>query len=381
MLDRLKVPAKLALLLALPILGFAYFNLKATWASYQEGARTGAWAEFWIFFLTAFAVWAATFALAWVLGRSLIRPLQRLREGMENGDLTTRLDDRAQDEIGDVARVFNTYNAGLREVFLGLGDASARIASGALELSAAADEMLRTSQDLAVRSDAQRRTGETTAQETRELQTAVKAVEGHVKQSLGDAAAASRAAKEGEGQSRGAASSMDDIRDSSGRMAEAVRVIQDIARQTNLLSLNAGIEASKAGVHGRGFAVVAEEIRKLAERSQTAAREIDDLIQRSGAAVESGTTAFSTALGILGDLGARVQRMADRLQDIGAATTQQAATASRVADHVGRAAQETLANAAASEQMSASVTQVARTAADLARIAEDLSRQVGRFKV
>ena len=195
MLDRLKVPAKLALLLTLPILGFAYFCLKATWEAYQEGVRSGHWGAFWVFFFSALLVWAATFWFAWVLGRSLSRPLRELARDMESSDLTSQLEAHSQDEVGDVGRAFNAYNARLREIFLGIGEDSSRIASGALELSAAADQMLRTSQDLAARSDAQRRSGETTALEARQLQAAVHEVEDHVRQSLEDAASATQAAR------------------------------------------------------------------------------------------------------------------------------------------------------------------------------------------
>ena len=380
MLDRLKVPAKLALLLAFPTLGFAYFCIKATWEAYRAGVQQDHWVQFWIFFFIALLVWAVTFFLALVLGRSVLNPLRELARGLETSDLTTRLEDRAQDEIGDVARVFNGYNARLREVFLGIGQASSRIASGALELSAASDQMLRTSQDLARRSDTQRRTGEATSTETRLLQAAVQEVANHVLLSLEDAATATRVAQEGAQRSQGAASSMADIRESAERMAKAVRVIQDIARQTNLLSLNAAIEASKAGVHGRGFAVVAEEIRKLAERSQGAAREIDALIQRSNSAVETGTSTFDATLSTLGDLGEQINRMASRTQEIGSASGRQADTVAKVTQQVTQAVQETLANAAASEQLSASVNEVARTAGELARIAEDLEQQVTQFK-
>ena len=381
MLDRLKVSAKLTLLLAFPVLGFAYFCIKATWESYRAGVQNGHWGEFWAFFFSALLVWAATFTLAWLLGRSLVGPLRRLAKGLENGDLTTKLHDHSQDEIGDVARVFNAYNTRLREVFLGIGEASSKIASGALELSAAADEMLRTAQDLAKRSEAQRHTGEATSRETRQLEAVVREVGEHVQRSLEDARTATQVAQEGTVRSQGASSSMEDIRESAERMAQAVRVIQDIARQTNLLSLNAAIEASKAGVHGRGFAVVAEEIRKLAERSQVAAREIDALIQRSTAAVSTGTTTFDATLATLSELGDQIQKMASHTQEIGTASERQAETAARVAGQVGQAVQETMANATASEELSASVNQVARTATELARIAEDLEKQVVKFKL
>jgi methyl-accepting chemotaxis protein len=97
--------------------------------------------------------------------------------------------------------------------------------------------------------------------------------------------------------------------------------------------------------------------------------------------VETGTATFDATLATLGDLGDQIQKMASRTQEIGAASERQATTAATVASQIGNAVQETMANAAASEQLSASVNQVARTAAELARIADDLEKQIGKYKV
>ncbi|MDO9080530.1 MAG: methyl-accepting chemotaxis protein, partial [Desulfuromonadales bacterium] len=150
-------------------------------------------------------------------------------------------------------------------------------------------------------------------------------------------------------------------------IAGKIVIIEEIARQTNLLALNAAIEAARAGEHGRGFAVVAAEVRKLAERSQTAAGEINKLSASSvGVAEKAGI--------ILGNLGPNIQRTAELVQEIAAASKEQDTGAEQISSAIQQLDKVIQQNASATEEM-------AGTAIDLSEQSEQLQALIAFFKV
>jgi len=174
---------------------------------------------------------------------------------------------------------------------------------------------------------------------------------------------------------------MESIRASNAQMVQAVGVIQDIARQTNLLSLNAAIEAAKAGAQGKGFSVVAEEVRKLAERSGQAAREVATLITRTNEAVADGVGRVQDSVRVLASIRATTQAIASMTKEMETATGEQAGTSREITRQLDKVSGQVAQNSAATTQMSATIQEVNRTAADLARASEQLRGAVAAYRI
>jgi methyl-accepting chemotaxis protein len=171
-----------------------------------------------------------------------------------------------------------------------------------------------------------------------------------------------------------AVQAMGEINAASGRIAEIIGVIDEIAFQTNLLALNASVEAARAGEQGRGFAVVATEVRNLAGRSATAAKEIKGLIQDSVDKVKVGTELVDQSGKALDEIVTGVKRVGDIIAEIAAASSQQSAGIDQVNQAVTSMDEVTQQNAALAEQTSAA-------SASMSDKATEMGNLVAFFKV
>ena len=169
------------------------------------------------------------------------------------------------------------------------------------------------------------------------------------------------------------------IEESSAKVGRITTVIADIARQTNLLSLNAAIEAAKAGAQGKGFSVVAEEIRKLAERSGQAAKEINALIQESTERVQVGAASVGSVSRALTALEQAIQGSATRIETIIQATDVQARSAEQAEQAIGTTTQLSERSASATTELASSLDETTRTVEDLAQAANHLRDLGSRF--
>jgi methyl-accepting chemotaxis protein len=326
----------------------------------------------------------ASAALGLLITRSITRPVKGflgVLEAVAAGKLTVRAEVTSRDEIGHLGACLNQTLLHLQEMIRQVAQASTSVASGATELSAASEEMGATTNQIAKGSEAIHRVTEQVASAMTELSTSIQQVGGNVRISVEQSGQAVKATEEGAESGRNASQGMDKIWSATKNIAQATTVIQEIARQSNLLSLNAAIEAAKAGAQGKGFSVVAEEVRKLAERSRSAALEIEGLIRESNEAVESGRSSVEETKTLMVRIQGSIDTMARMVREIGSATEEQSSTAKDVARRVEEASQELSQSAAATHQLSATVQEISRTASDLARNSEGLALTVAYFQV
>ncbi len=332
-------------------------------------------------FLGLALISALVFVLARGMARQMVKPLHQLVAGLRNSDLSRQIPVLTEDEIGEAARAFNEYNGGMRKTVLDVSEYAARVASGSTELAASAEEMSQAVAEIARVSEDLRAAGERVAEAMRGLGANAELVASRTQdteaRSRDAVAETDRSAEAGQGTAHG----MADIQQVTGQIVQAVTVIQEIARQTNLLSLNAAIEAAKAGAQGKGFAVVAEEVRKLAERSGTAAREIEALIQRTQEVVSGGVQGVDTTLASLEAIRERIGGMAHSITEIGGLSRQQAATGQEVAGMMSQTTGRLAQNASATHELASTVQEIAKTSDELARVAEGLRAVVQGFKL
>ncbi|MEV4782977.1 methyl-accepting chemotaxis protein [Burkholderia sp. LMU1-1-1.1] len=302
--------------------------------------------------------------------RSLLVPLEaavRNCEQIAAGDLRGGLPPvRGDNEIGRLVGGFGTMQRDL--------SAAVRVVKdGTGEIAAATREIAQGTEDLSRRTERQAASLEVTAASVETLARTVGQNAGSAATALRMTGAASAIARQGKDAVAGVIGAMAQIEASARQVAEIVTVIESIAFQTNILALNAAVESARAGEHGRGFGVVAGEVRGLAQRSASAARDIGALIRRSGAEVAAGAVQARGAGETMEKMLAEVTQVADIAARIAEASRAQSRDIAQLSEAVGEIDGATQQNAALVEQVSAA-------AASLARQTDALSAAMAVFK-
>ncbi|MBI1753379.1 MAG: HAMP domain-containing protein [Acidobacteria bacterium] len=315
---------------------------------------------------------------------AILEPLDHLSEAITSvatGDMTVKAPVESEDEIGRLAGTFNRMVSDLNTALGNMGQASEQVASGSAELAASAEQMNRTVQATAKTGEELRRAGREVIEALRQLDANVESMADHTRQTDSKTDEAVQDTDRGAETGRGTAHGMQAIQQATTRIVQAVKVIQGLARQTNLLSLNAAIEAAKAGAQGKGFAVVAEEVRILAERSGQSAKEIEETIHAMQNAVEEGTSSVDVTLHHLEAIRARISQVSSSIHEIGSLSEGQARTSQNVGRLMNQTASRLDENASATHQMAGAVREVAATSEGLSRVAEGLKETVQRFRL
>jgi aerotaxis receptor len=303
----------------------------------------------------------------------------KVAQAISQGDMRVEIDTMPGDSTSLLATL-RAMQSSLKGMINRIRFDASRVTDNAASFAAATHQISSTSQELARNAEHQRETVERMASAMTELTASIEEVSTNVKASQRQAEAAVQATQAGDRSGEAAIEAMAQVEQSTAKVVQAVRVIQDIARQTNLLSLNAAIEAAKAGAMGKGFAVVAEEVRKLAERSAQSAREIATLIEGSNEAVALGKSTVQEAVQALSEIREHIGQVTSMALEISSSTEEQAHASAEVAQQVEVSAQKAIENASASVQLSSTADSNAQTSDSLANTAQGLMELMARFR-
>lgn len=310
-----------------------------------------------IMFAIVILTFLVTGTVALAIARSVVGPVNAMNAYLAelssgDGDLTKRMNFDSRDEVGKMAHSLNAFCEKLEKIII-------EVKSGTGSISSAAQQVAATSSSLSQGTSEQAASVEETTSSLEEMSASITQ---NSENSRLMEQVASKGAREAEESGKAVKQTVEAMKS----ITQKIEIIDEIAYQTNLLALNAAIEAARAGEHGKGFAVVATEVRKLAERSQTAAKEISALASDSVSVAEHSGK-------LLEELVPSIRKTADLVQEVTAASREQSSGVNQINKAMGQVDTVTQRNASSAEELSS-------TSEELASQAESLLQLMDFFK-
>ncbi|WP_158736149.1 methyl-accepting chemotaxis protein [Alteribacillus sp. YIM 98480] len=365
--------------------------------------------------------------VAVIIANRMSRPIKEVSEKanhLSNGDLTVdHIKIKSKDEIGQLAANFNDMADNLRSLIGSTREAAEQVASTSEQLSASSEETSASTNEISSTIQEVANSSETAMSNSKQSMKAVEQLSGDIEkvsESLNEFTKKSKeteeAAESGNNEIKRSSEQMGIINsevqetaeivkqlgDRSTEIGSIIETITNISEQTNLLALNAAIEAARAGEHGKGFAVVADEVRKLAEESKQSADKITSLIEtiqeetekavekmsRGQTEAKEGVTVIERAGSAFETILMSVQEIAQHIEDVSGVSSQMSANSAKVfhaVEGMNDVAESTAGNAqnvaAGAEEQLAAMEEVSSSSEELSRMAQELQEEVNKFKI
>ena len=289
---------------------------------------------------------------AQVIARGVSRPVQAMAGHLSElaaggGDLTRRIEVKSADEVGQMGSSLNDFLEKIEKIIIEVKGGASAISSAAQQVSSSASSLSQGTSEQAAAVE------ETTS--------SLEQMSASINQNSDNSRQMEQVASKGAREAEESGNAVKQTVDAMKSITDKIEIIDEIAYQTNLLALNAAIEAARAGEHGRGFAVVATEVRKLAERSQTAAKEI------SGLASDSVKVAERSGK-LLDELVPSIKKTADLVQEVSSASREQASGVNQINKAMNQVDQVTQRNASSAEELSSTAEEMASQSESLAQL-------------
>jgi methyl-accepting chemotaxis protein len=328
------------------LMELATYQEEQTMVRYEEAQSTYQWTRNSLIGLGIIAI-----ALGLVTGlyitNSIRRPLVQclgFSKAITAGDLTKQIEIDRGDEIGQLVQALNGMVKKLRDIVGDVQAAASNVTAGSQQVSGTTEEMSQGATEQAASAE--------------EVSSSMEQMVSNIRQNADNAQETEKIALKAAQDAKEGGKAVLETVSAMKEIASKISIIEEIARQTNLLALNAAIEAARAGEHGKGFAVVATEVRKLAERSQVAAGEINRLS-------ESSVEVAEKAGEMLGKIVPDIQKTAELVSEINAASSEQNSGAEQINKAVQQLDQVIQQNASATEEMSSTCEELSKQADQL----------------
>jgi len=315
----------------------------------------------------------ASILVALVVTRAVTTPLSAMTFHLEQmvqggGDLTRRIPVGSRDEIGHMAELFNRFVERLAEIIGDVRTRASAVTRASSHVVAVSGQVLSASGQVSASAQVVSQGTSEQAASVEETTSSLEEMSASITQNAENSRQMEQMALQGARDAEQSAASVKETMLAMQAIAEKVSIVEEIAYQTNLLALNAAIEAARAGEHGRGFAVVATEVRKLAERSQSAAKEIGGLASSCVRLAERSES-------LLEQLVPSIRKTTDLVQEVAAASSEQSSGVSQINRALSQVDHVTQRNASSAEELSSTAEEMASQADAMRHQAEAVLKQ------